>query len=134
MVYPQALSSLVFDILNNFICLDGMFFFRHKNVNKLLKYSQLYGILLLSKIKKELNCMKKIICKVEYDTETSTEVAKFVSGEFGDPAGYEESLYVKADGKYFLYTNGGEDSIYKTENIARMSAAKAQQWLEEHKA
>ena len=48
--------------------------------------------------------------------------------------GYEESLYVKADGKYFLYTNGGEDSIYKTENIARMSAAKAQQWLEEHKA
>ena len=78
--------------------------------------------------------MKKIICKVEYDTENAELVGKYTSGEFGDAQGYEESLYVKADGKYFLYTNGGEDSIYKTENIARMSAAKAQQWLEEHKA
>ena len=109
-----------------------MFFFRHKNVNKLLKYSQLYGILLLSKIKKELNCMKKIICKVEYDTETSTEVAKFVSGEFGDPAGYEETLYVTATGKYFLYLNGGEDSIHAKEDIKRMSAAKAEEWKAEH--
>ena len=78
--------------------------------------------------------MKKIICKVEYDTENAKLIAKYTNGNFGDSAGYEESLYVKADGKYFLYTNGGEDSIYKTENIARMSAAKAQQWLEEHKA
>lgn len=78
--------------------------------------------------------MKKIICKVEYDTENAELVKKFTSGEFGDAAGYEESLYVKADGKYFLYTNGGEDSVYKTENITRMSVAKAQQWLEEHNA
>ena len=78
--------------------------------------------------------MKKIICKVEYDTENAELVSKFTSGEFGDAEGYEESLYVKADGKYFLFTNGGEDSIYKTENITRMSAAKAQQWLDDHKA
>ena len=78
--------------------------------------------------------MKKIICKVEYDTENAELVKKFTSGNFGEADGFEESLYVKADGKYFLYTNGGEDSIYKTENIARMSAAKAQQWLDEHNA
>ena len=111
-----------------------MFFFWHKNVNKVLKYSQLYGILIPSKIKnkKELNCMKKIICKVEYDTEASTQLAKFVNGEFGDPAGYEETLYVTADGKYFLYINGGEDSIHAKEDIKRMSAAKAEEWKAEH--
>ena len=38
--------------------------------------------------------MKKIICKVEYDTENAELVKKFTSGEFGDAAGYEESLYV----------------------------------------
>jgi len=72
--------------------------------------------------------MKKIICKVEYDTEAATLVEKRTFGAFGDPAGYEESLYVTADGKYFLYVNGGEESLYPTENIKRMSAAKAEEW------
>ena len=72
--------------------------------------------------------MKKVICKVEYDTEASTLVEKRTSGVFGDADGYEESLYVTADGKYFLYVNGGEESIYPTENIKRMSAAKAEEW------
>ena len=72
--------------------------------------------------------MKKVICKVEYDTEASTLVEKHAFGVFGDPAGYEESLYVTADGKYFLYVNGGEESPYTTENIKRMSAAKAEEW------
>ena len=72
--------------------------------------------------------MKKVICKVEYDTEAATLVEKRTSGVFGDPAGYEESLYVTADGKYFLYVNGGEESVYPTENIKRMSAAKAEEW------
>ena len=73
--------------------------------------------------------MKKIICKVEYDTETAELIKKNVCGEFGDPAGYEESLYKTVDGKFFLYVNGGEESIYPTENIKRMSAAKAEEWL-----
>ena len=72
--------------------------------------------------------MKKVICKVEYDTEAATLVEKRAFGVFGDPAGYEESLYVTADGKYFLYVNGGEESVYPTENIKRMSAAKAEEW------
>ena len=72
--------------------------------------------------------MKKIICKVEYDTESAELILKKTSGEFGDPAGYEESLYKTADGKFFLYVNGGEESIYPTENIKRMSAAKAEEF------
>ena len=73
--------------------------------------------------------MKKIICKVEYDTETSELIKKNAVGAFGDPAGYEESLYKTADGKFLLYVNGGEESIYPTENIKRLSAAKAEEWL-----
>ena len=73
--------------------------------------------------------MKKIICKVEYDTETSEIVKKNTVGSFGDADGYEETLYKTADGKYFLYVNGGAESIYPEENIKRMSAAKAEEWL-----
>ena len=72
--------------------------------------------------------MKKIICKVEYDTETATLVKKNTVGEFGDANGYEETLYVTEGGKYFLYVNGGEDSPYTKEDIKRMSAAKAAEW------
>ncbi len=72
--------------------------------------------------------MKKIICKVEYDTDTAALIAKRTDGYFGDPKGYEECLYVTEGGKYFLYVNGGEESIHPTENIIRMSAAKADEW------
>ena len=73
--------------------------------------------------------MKKVICKVEYDTEASEVIAKRTSGEFGDPAGYEETLYKTEGGKFFLYTFGGPESEYATEGIKRMSAAKADEWL-----
>lgn len=75
--------------------------------------------------------MKKVICKVEYDTEASEIVAKFTSGEVGDPAGYEETLYKTAAGKFFLYVNGGTESVHPEENITRMSAAKADEWRKE---
>ena len=73
--------------------------------------------------------MKKIICKVEYNTEASEIVKKVVSGEFGDPKGYEETLYKTEGGKFFLYVNGGEESIHPAEDIKRMSAAKAEEWI-----
>ena len=72
--------------------------------------------------------MKKIICKVEYDTEASELLQKKTFGEFGDPTGYEESLYKTPDGKFFLYVNGGAESPYAEEAIKRMSAAKAEEW------
>ena len=75
--------------------------------------------------------MKKIICGTEYDTAASTVVKKVVNGLYGDPAGYEETLYVTAEGKYFLYTNGGEESKYTSEGIKRMSKKAADAWLAE---
>jgi len=75
--------------------------------------------------------MKKIICKVEYDTENAELVAKFTSGYYGDSEGYEEILFMTPSGKYFLYMNGGADSIHPAEDIKRISADKAKQWREE---
>ncbi|MBQ8536668.1 MAG: hypothetical protein IJ461_04610 [Clostridia bacterium] len=77
--------------------------------------------------------MKKIICKVEYDTEASQLIEKRTSGEYGDPTGYEESLYKTEGGKFFLYTFGGSESKYAEEAIKRLSPAKAQEWLTEEK-
>ena len=72
--------------------------------------------------------MKKIICKVEYDTETAQLIGKFTSGEFGDAAGYVESLYETTDGKFFIYVNGGAESIYPTEDIRRLAKDKVKAW------
>ncbi len=76
--------------------------------------------------------MKKVICKVEYDTENAELVAKYTSGAFGEADGYEESLYKTESGKFFLYVNGGEESPYKKEDIKRLSPAKADEWLNAH--
>lgn len=76
--------------------------------------------------------MKKIICGTEYDTTTSTVVKKYTEGYYGDPAGFEETLFVTEGGKYFLYTNGGAESKYTTEKITRMSKASAETWLANH--
>ncbi len=75
--------------------------------------------------------MKKTICKYEYDTEASTVVKKVTVGEFGDAAGYEETLYQTADGKYFVYTNGGAESPYTKEDIKRIAKDKAAAWIKE---
>ena len=75
--------------------------------------------------------MRKIICKKTYDTNEGQLVKKVTFGAFGDPTGYEESLYVMPDGAYFLYTNGGAESKYpKGEDIARKSKSAAEAWLE----
>ena len=72
--------------------------------------------------------MKKIICKKEYDTATATLIKKVTFGAFGEPDGYEESLYQTPEGLYFIYVNGGEDSKHPEEDISRISKAKADEW------
>ena len=72
--------------------------------------------------------MKKVICKVEYDTDASELIQKKVFGVFGDPKGYEESLYKTADGKFFLYGFGGPESPYTVETIKRLAADKVKAW------
>ena len=73
--------------------------------------------------------MQKIICKKVYDTETSTLIKKVTIGNYGDPCGYEESLYQTESGHFFLYVNGGADSKHPKEDIIRMSAEKKNAWL-----
>ena len=75
--------------------------------------------------------MKKVICKVEYDTENAEFIQKKVVGNFGEANGYEECLFKTPDGKFFLYGDGGEDSPYPVETIKRMSADNAKKWLAE---
>ena len=77
-------------------------------------------------------CVKKIICKKEYDTETATLIQKYTVGTFGDPAGYEETLFQTPEGLYFLYVCGGEASIYPTEDIQRLAKTKVKEWKENH--
>ena len=76
--------------------------------------------------------MKKIICNKLYDTESAEIVKKFTYGVFGDPKGYEETLYKTADGFYFVYENGGAESIHPNETIKRISKAASLVWVENH--
>ena len=73
--------------------------------------------------------MKRIICGTEYNTDLSAIVKKVTHSYYGDPAGYEETLYVTEGGKYFLYTNGGAESKYTSEKITRMSQKSAEEFL-----
>lgn len=76
--------------------------------------------------------MNKTIAKAVYDTETAAQVRKFTSGCFGDPAGYEETLYQTPEGRYFIYVNGGAESPYLEEKITRISKDKVEAWIEAH--
>ena len=76
--------------------------------------------------------MKKIICKKEYDTQTSTLIKKYTYGSYGDPNGFAESLYQTPGGLYFLYVNGGESSAYPNEDIIRLAKTKVNDWIESH--
>ncbi len=64
-----------------------------------------------------------------YNTETATVVKKVTFGVYGDPAGYELTMFVTPEGDYFLYTYGGADSAYKQEKITAYSKAKAEEWI-----
>lgn len=76
--------------------------------------------------------MKKTLKGKVYDTEEMQVVKKVVHGAFGDPAGYEETLYVAENGSYFLYTFGGEQSPYPTEKLTSLSKVKAAAWEKEN--
>lgn len=73
--------------------------------------------------------MQKIICKKVYDTDTARVVFKKTEGCYGDPAGYEETLFLSPEGNYFLYAVGGAASPFPEEKITRLSEKKAEEWL-----
>ncbi len=76
--------------------------------------------------------MQKKIGRVTYDTESAAVIVKKTSGCFGDPAGYEETLYQTPAGHYFVYTFGGEQSPYPTEGIRRLKAEDAEKFIAEN--
>ena len=47
--------------------------------------------------------MKKVICKVEYDTDRAVLVGKVANGTWGDPKGFEETLYKTAQSVYQIH-------------------------------
>ncbi|MDE7087399.1 MAG: hypothetical protein K2O67_04320 [Clostridia bacterium] len=76
--------------------------------------------------------MRKEIDGAVYDTQSATVDKKFTFGAPGDDSGYEETLYISFDGKYFIYTNGGPKSKYPHENITPIEREKVLEWLMSH--
>ena len=73
--------------------------------------------------------MRKEIDGVIYDTATSTIDKKFTYGVPGDPCGYEETLYITSDGRYFIYTYGGSQSKYPVENVVPIEREDVKNWM-----
>ena len=87
--------------------------------------------------------MKKIIKGKVYDTETAKKVASWYSSYArNDFHYYEEELYQKKTGEFFLYGEGNAASPYSRscgqnewcggEKIVPLTFAEAQEWAEKH--
>lgn len=87
--------------------------------------------------------MKKIINGKRYDTDTAKECGTAYSKLGRRDFGYwEETLYQKRTGEFFLYGEGGPASRYAVsagqnswsggEKIIPLSAQNAMKWAEEH--
>lgn len=87
--------------------------------------------------------MKKIISGKRYDTETARKIGTWSSeGSRRDFGYYEETLYQKRTGEYFLHGEGGPASPYSKkagqsewrggEDIQIMTTEEARQWAEAH--
>lgn len=74
--------------------------------------------------------MIKLTKKKTYDTETATIVKKCTYSYYGDPKGYELTMYLTPEGDYFIYCYGGEESQYAKEKIKGYTKANALMWLE----
>ena len=83
--------------------------------------------------------MKKIIEGRKYDTDTAEEIATAKHGYKNEFSYYEETLYCKRTGEYFLYGYGHGDSKYAErgfggwgpgEGIMPMTYEQARQWAE----
>lgn len=86
--------------------------------------------------------MKKIIKGKAYDTETAQRVASADGGEIGSFSYWEEDLYRKKTGEFFLHGVGGPMTKYARsvgqnewdggEEIIPLNYTAAQRWAEEH--
>ena len=86
--------------------------------------------------------MKKVIKKKIYNTETAIQLAEYDNGARPKSSiFYEEILYIKRTGEYFLYCVGGGDSKYGEwhgdessygEQIIPYTLREAKRWAEKH--
>ena len=83
--------------------------------------------------------MKRIIDGKRYDTSTAEEIATATHGYKREFSYYEETLYCKRTGEYFLYGYGHGESKYAKhvlgawgpgEDIVPMTYEQARQWAE----
>ena len=65
-----------------------------------------------------------------YDTEKAEVLGHRAFSYYGDPAGYEETLYKTKGGLHFLWGLGGSDSPYNAgEDIRPISEKEAKAWI-----
>lgn len=85
--------------------------------------------------------MKRIIDGRRYDTSTAEEVATATHGYKSEFSYYEETLYCKRTGEYFLYGYGYGESKYAKqvlgdwgpgEDIIPLDYEQARQWAEKN--
>lgn len=86
--------------------------------------------------------MKKIINGKMYNSETARYVGSYSWSNSGDFSYFEETLYCKRTGEYFIYGHGGAMSKYAQsegqnswsggEDISPMTYKNARQWAEDH--
>ena len=86
--------------------------------------------------------MKKIIKGKVYDTTTAAEIGSWESGRPGDFNRFEETLYQKRTGEFFLHGEGGPQTKYaesvgngdwcEGEQIIPLSWDAAREWAESH--
>lgn len=76
--------------------------------------------------------MRMTIGGAVYDTAMASVDKKFTYGAPGEATGYEETLYITADGRYFIYTNGGAKSKYPKENITPIEREQVCSWIMSH--
>lgn len=65
-----------------------------------------------------------------YDTTKAEALGNKAFSYYGDPAGYEETLYKTKGGLYFLWGIGGTESPYNSgEDIRPVTEKEAKAWL-----
>ena len=67
-----------------------------------------------------------------FDTTKAEDLGNRAYSYYGDPAGYEETLYKTKGGLFFLWGIGGAESPYASgEDIRPLTEAEANAWLDE---
>lgn len=79
-------------------------------------------------ILEDLDLIRKIDRKI-YDTDKAQLISRKASGCYGDAGGYEEMLYQKKTGEYFMFGQGGSASPYPEARIVPLTLDEARDWL-----